>query len=186
MIMNETAKNIINTLARFFGVKRNRYLVLLVLIGTIAFLEYYVLGLVRRTFVFYSALEGTTMVEDRMFRRSVSKELDIRRYVEEALLGPVSQEAAPLFPLGTRLLSLLFRDGVVYADFSGFQDIQETFLAENGVFNSFLTLNEGIRRNFSIVKDVKFFIDGNEIFFREFHVIFTLSADNTIKPVKRR
>lgn len=158
------------------------------LIALIALAEYFIFGLARRTFVFYSALEDATIVEDRMLRGSASRETDIRRYVEEVLLGPESPDASPLFPRETRLLSLIFRDGTVYADFSEAaalpadqSAIMEGILPGASVFRSFLTLNEGIRRNFSSVKEVKLFIGGNEIFFNEFNGIFTDLADNSSK-----
>jgi hypothetical protein len=142
--------------------------------------DHYVLGLTRRTFVFYTALDGATIVEDRMFRFSASQETNIRRYVEEVLLGPVSPDAAPLFPRETRLHSFLFREGIVYANFSE-SSLFPVSTPAKGVLLSFLTLNEGIRRNFSAVKDVKFFIGGREIFSREFHEIFADLADNVDK-----
>ena len=160
-------KTILKAIIRFFTPGRNRYLVLLICIILLAVADYFYSGLVRRTFVFYSALEGTAIVEDRMLRSSSSRETDIRRYVEEALLGPVSQEADPLFIQGTRLLSLLFRDGVVYANFSESAHFP-IFPPAKGVFYSFLTLNEGIRRNFPFVRNVRFFISGREIFSRNF------------------
>ncbi|MCL2832083.1 MAG: hypothetical protein FWD78_02840 [Treponema sp.] len=186
--MNFSFKTLLKAFAKFWRVKRNRYLSFLVLISLIALVEYLVLGLVRRTFVFYSDLDGSTIVEDRMFHGSSSRETDIRRYVEEIILGPVSPDAALLIPRETALQSLLYRDGVVYADFSVISalppdtaGLPQTVPPEDGVFRSFLTINEGIRRNFSYVKDVKLFIGGNEIFFNEFRAIFTEPADNTNK-----
>jgi hypothetical protein len=184
--MNNIAKKMLKVIYILFGIKKNRYLLFLALISVIALTEYLVLGLVRRTFVFYSALEGATMVEDRMLRHSNSLETDIRRYTEEVLLGPVSPEAALLFPRETRLQSLIYRDGAVFADFSENSALPADFPGLETVFFSFLTLNEGIRRNFSDVKDVKLFIGGNEIFFNEFRANFADLADNTIKPVKMR
>ena len=178
--MGQIIKNIMNKLFRFFYVKRNLYLSLLILIALMVLVEGLVLGLTRRTFVFYTALEGNIIVEDRMFRRSDSKETDIRRYIEEVLLGPVSPDAVPLLSLETRLLSLIFRDGVVYADFSEVSALPVELPRNQTVFSGFLTLYEGIRRNFSSVKDVKFFIGGNQIFYNEFNVIFANFADNTI------
>jgi len=121
-----------------------------------------------------------------MFHASESIETDIRRYVEEVLLGPVSPDAAHLLPRDTRLVSLICRNGTVFADFSLISALPDVFPSENGVYLGFLTLNEGIRRNFPAVNDVKLFIGGTEIFFNEFRLIFAESADNTIKPVKRR
>jgi hypothetical protein len=176
-------KKLAKALAGFFSVKLNRRFFCLVLIGLFALVEFLAVGLVRRTFLFYSIQEGATVVEDRMLRRSPSREADIRRYVEEALLGPVSPDLALLFRRETRLRSLMLRDGAVYADFT-----QDAAVPPEGVdlFRSFLTINEGIRRNFSSVRDVKFFIGGNEIFFSEFRGIFANPADNIDKPVKRR
>ena len=172
--------DILKAAARFFLTKKTRYLFFLVLIGIIALYEYMAYGLVRRTFVFYSALDGSTMVEDRMFHASDSREVNIRRYVDEVLLGPVSPDGAHLFPREVRLLSLIYREGEVYADFSENSAFPNPVTAGD-VFLGFLTLNEGIRRNFSYIKNVRFFIGGNEIYLNEFHAIFADSADNTNK-----
>jgi hypothetical protein len=181
--MNNIVRKVLKYLYLLFGIKRNRYLCFLVLISIIALTAFLVLGLIRRTFVFYSALDGNIIVEERMQRRSDSPETDMRRYTEEALLGPVSPDASFILPKETKLHSLIFREGVVYAGFSETTALLEGMTGEEGVFLGFLTLNEGLRRNFSSVKDVKFFIGGKEIFFNEFNEIFADFADNTIKPV---
>ena len=112
-----------------------------------------------------------------MLRRSGDRETDIHRYVDEVLLGPVLPNLEPLFPRGTRLESFMYRDSVVYADLS--EPAALPLPGGRDVFLSLLTLNEGIRRNFSWVKDVKIFIGGNEVFFEEFRVFFANSADNS-------
>jgi len=101
-----------------------------------------------------------------MLRRVESRERDVARYVEEALLGPVSQDLLPLFPRGTMLRSLLYRNGVVYADFSGHAAMPPIEGGE--VFNSFDTLRAGIERNFPSVEEVRFFIEGRAAFAGEF------------------
>ncbi|GHV89968.1 hypothetical protein AGMMS50268_04710 [Spirochaetia bacterium] len=110
-----------------------------------------------------------------MLRRSSNRELDIVRYVEEVLLGPVSPDLAPQFPRETRLRSLLYRNGVVYADLSESAALPP--LEGGDVFRNFRTLNEGIRRNFSYVKDVRLFIAGNAAFYDEFQRIFSVERD---------
>jgi hypothetical protein len=179
--MNDIVRKVLKYLYFLFGIKRNRYLCFLVLISIVALVDYLVLGLVRKTFVFYSVLEGTQIVEERMQRHSDSPETNMRRYTEEALLGPVSPDAAFLFPGETKLQSFVYRDGVVYADFSESAALSADSPGAEDVFLGFLTLNEGIRRNFSSVKDVRLFIGGNEIFFNEFRENFADSADNTNK-----
>ena len=60
----------------------------------------------------------------------------------------------------------MYREGVVYADLS--ESAALPLLAGGDVFRSFLTLKEGLQRNFSHVRDVRLFIGGNEVFFNEF------------------
>ena len=190
--MNSMLQKTFSPIGVFFSKKKNRRLTYLLVICLFALGEFLLSGLVRRTFVFYSYLKGDTVVEDRMLHLSSDRESDIRRYIEEALLGPVSPDLAPLFPRETRLNSYLYREGLVYADLSEsaalpFQnaDSEQPFGSYEGssplygeVFRSLLTLNEGIRRNFPYVRDVKLFIGGNEVFFEEFHGFFANSADN--------
>jgi spore germination protein GerM len=86
--------------------------------------------------------------------------------MEEMLLGPVSPELSPLFPVETRLKSLLYRNGVVYADFS--EDAVFPPVEGGNILGNFRTLHTGILRNFSYVKDVRFFIEGNPVYVEEF------------------
>jgi hypothetical protein len=97
-----------------------------------------------------------------MLKHSPTREEDLIRYTEETLLGPAAPDLLPLFPRETRLLSLLFRQGVVYADFSA--DAALPPLEGGSTRENFLTLHDGILRNFSYVKDVRFFIEGTAIF----------------------
>jgi spore germination protein GerM len=131
-----------------------------------ALTEFFILGLARRTFVFYTVEDGVIVVEDRMLKHSKSKEEDIIRYTEEVLLGPVAPDLLPLFPREARLMSLLYRSGVVYADFS--QDAAMPPVEGGKTLENFKTLYEGVLRNFSYVKDVRFFIEGRAIYIEEF------------------
>jgi hypothetical protein len=178
---------------RFRMSRRKLSLILLAVLALAALIEFFVLGLARRTFVFYDIERGVSVVEERMLRvsnrkpmRSSAREIDITRYVEEALLGSVSPNSLPLFPKETRLCSLLLRDGVVYLDLS--EDaampsleslsrtnsplqgasLQDSSLQSGGVFISMKTLYGGIKRNFPCVRDVRFFIAGKAAFSENF------------------
>jgi hypothetical protein len=160
--MNVLIKDALKGINNFLRSKRNRRFLYLLLLGIIAFVEFMTSGLVRRTFVFYSNINGLTAVEDRLIPRSFSRELDITRYVEEVLLGPVSPDSAPLFPRETRLYSLMYREGVVYLDLT---EPAVLPLPEGGdVLRNLRTLDAGIRRNFSFVKEVRLFIAGRKAF----------------------
>jgi spore germination protein GerM len=143
---------------------------LLVLLGVFAFMEFRFLELARRTFVFYSAVNGSVTVEDRMLHRAENREMDLGRYVEEVLLGPVSPNLSPLFPPETALRSILYRNGVVYVNLSESAALPAS--EGGGAFGNFLVLNQGIRRNFSYVKDVRLFVAGNPAYIGEFEGIF--------------
>jgi len=164
--------------------------VFLAALAAAALIEFLVLGLARKTFVFYAIDSGKASVEERMLRvgsrvsggklaYASPREVQITRYVEEALLGPISANSLPLFPRETRLLSLLYRDGVVYVDLSedaalplagGLPPLESASSSGGGgeVFTSLETLYHGIKRNFSFVKDVRFFIAGKAAFAGKF------------------
>jgi hypothetical protein len=156
--MIDFIKAIILYVVEFLAVKTKRRIFLLALISVIALTEFLIMGLARRTFVFYTIDNGEIVVEDRMLKRSRSREVNITRYTEEMLLGPVNPDLLPLFPYGTRLKSLLYRDGVVYADFSA--DAALPPVEGGSIYNNFRTFYAGVLRNFSSVKDVRFFIEG--------------------------
>ncbi|MDR2184416.1 MAG: GerMN domain-containing protein [Treponema sp.] len=164
--MNGAIKDALRGIVLFFSKRQIRRLLYLGILAAAAVAEFLTAGLVRRTFVFYAVRDETPIVEDRMLVRGSSKEVDITRYVEELLLGPASLNAAPLFPRETALEALLYRDGVVYADLSRYAALPPP---EGGdVFRSLASIDQGIRRNFPFVRDIRLFIDGNEVAFRGF------------------
>jgi hypothetical protein len=164
--MKDLFKKIFRLIAEILATPVKRYLLLIVILALVAVTDFLILGLARRTFVFYTISDGVIAVEDRMLKHSQSRENDIIRYVEEALLGPVAQDLLPLFPRGTRLKSLLYRNGVVFADFTELASLPPI---EGGrTLENFRTLYDSILRNFSYVREVRFFIEGNAIFIEEF------------------
>ena len=128
----------------------------------LALADYFTSGLARRTFVFHMMGNGRDIVEERMIMRTPSRAADISRYVEEALLGPISLEAEPLLDRGTRLEAVLLRDGGVFLDFSGEAAIPPL---TGSLADKFNVLDAGIRRNFFFVKDIRIFITGQEAIF---------------------
>ena len=174
--MKAILKKVFFSLQEFFSRRTNRRAFYLFVICIVALGDSLFSGVTRRTYVFYSILGAEPIVETRMLPRADNKEADIQRYVEEALLGPMNPSSTILFPRGTRLISFMLRDGVVFANLS--EPAALPIPEGRDVFLSLLTLNQGIRRNFPAVRDVRLFIGGNEAFFEEFHGIFANSADN--------
>ena len=157
---------ILKSVTKFLSSPVSRRLLLIGIISIAALAEFFFLGLARRTFVFYTVNDGVIVVEDRMLKYSNSREGDIIRYTEEMLLGPVDPDLLPLFPGETRLKSLLYRNGVVYVDFTE----EAAMPPEEGgrTLDNFKTFYAGILRNFSYVKDVRFFIEGRSVYSEEF------------------
>ena len=164
--MNALLNTIFRSVMEFLSIPVRRRLLWIGILTITALTEFFVLGLARRTFVFYTINDGVIVVEDRMLKHSASREGDIIRYTEEALLGPGSPDLLPLFPRETRLKSLLYRNGIVYADFS--EEAVFPPLEGGNTLKNFQTLHAGILRNFSFVKDVSFFIEGTAIYHEEF------------------
>jgi len=164
--MNALPNTVFRSIAEFMSSTARRRLLWIGILCLAAVAEFFILGLARRTFVFYTINDGIIVVEDRMLKHSKSREGDIIRYTEEVLLGPVAPDLLPLFPRETRLKSLLYRNGVVYADFTEEAELPPV---EGGrTLDNFKTLHEGILRNFSYVRDARFFIEGRAIYTEEF------------------
>ncbi|MDR2304507.1 MAG: GerMN domain-containing protein [Treponema sp.] len=176
--MKAEIKDIFQFLAALCRYGTIRYAVCLLILGILALSDFFYAGLVRRTFVFYSLRDGETVVEDRMLKASAGREEDLRRYVEETLLGPVSPDAAPLFPRETRLRSLFFRDGTVYVDLS--ESAVLSYPGRGNAWRDFFTFYGGIKRNFPYVRDVRLFVGGRAAFYDEFRQIQAESRERGV------
>jgi len=174
-------KAILSAIISIFTSPFKLCLFLLAVLGVVALVDYYNLGLSRRTFVFYSIDDGEMAVEDRMLRHSKLKEENIFRYTEETIQGPVSPNLSPLFPYETRLKSLMLRDRTVYADFteSAALRLPDRLVKGEGrdVLDNFRTLYDSILRNFPYVSDIWFFIEGNAISLDLEHLQGTVKTD---------
>ena len=136
-----------------------RRLLYIGILVAVTIMNFFSIGLARRTFVFYNVDDGSMVVEDRMLKYASSREDDLIRYTEEILLGPASPNLLPLFPRGTGLNSLLFRDGVVYVNFTSSAVLPP--MEGGNTFDNFRTYYSGILRNFPYVRDIRFFIEGS-------------------------
>jgi hypothetical protein len=140
-------------------------------IGGFALSDFLLSSKTRQTFVFYNMKTGTSRVEERMLLKYPSKEMQIEQYVEEAVFGPRSSDAVPLFANGTQLLSLLYRNKAVYINLSedaAFPVITEDMEANAASMTeartrSFTALDGGLKRNFPFVEQTFFFIEGRSI-----------------------
>lgn len=159
-------KTILTAIAEFLASKIKRRLLFIGILVIIALVDFFTLDVTRRTFVFYDISNGNIAVEDRMLVRSRSREVNITRYTQEALLGPVSPNLLPIFPRETKLKSLLYRNDTVFVNLSA--DAALPPIEGGQSLENFRILHDGILRNFPFVRYVRFFIDGQAVFSDEF------------------
>ncbi|MDR0526566.1 MAG: hypothetical protein LBG79_01905 [Spirochaetaceae bacterium] len=138
-------------------------LISLGLLSIIAIGDWYFSGIVRRTIVFYALENNAEIVEERFVAQTGDSGGDIRAFVEEAVLGPSRWDAAPLFGQRTVLESLFLRDGVVFICLSEEAALPVRNDAKGSLLMSLASLTRDIKRNFSRIAAVRYFVAGSEI-----------------------
>lgn len=149
--------DILRKYGRILIIRRSAYLLALALF---ALGDFILTPRSARTFEFVSLLDDRPTVERRFVPRRFGLEASLETYVAEYLLGPTVVESAYLFLKGSRVESVLVRDGVAHIGIS--QDA--AFPSEPGldVRDSMNILISGIRRNFPNLKRVMVYIGGFE------------------------
>jgi hypothetical protein len=143
--------------------------VILVILALVAAGDFFFSHSERRTITFYAdddAGSGRKSGEKRMEERFIShksgKEEAVRSYIGEILLGPSFPGVQPLLMRGTRLETCFLRDGIVTAGFS----VEAAFPVSSsgfGVLDRLKSIRDDIKRNFYYVRDVRFFIAGEDL-----------------------
>jgi hypothetical protein len=121
----------------------------------------------RTVMTFYTVSDGRNLVEERTVKNAGARSLDteVKRYVEEVLLGPMSHGAAGFFPVGTVQACIV--DGeTAFIGLSAQAALAGVTGPEGGYtvdsMRAVDTLREDIGRNFRQLKNIEIFIDGRE------------------------
>lgn len=116
----------------------------------------------RQVFLFESYSTSDLACEVRTLEQ-MSHKTAIRAFVDELLLGPISPDARPLFPLGTTVRSCFLRDGVLYLDLS-----EDAIQLEAGTPSQNTVATEILKRNlftnFRNIDIIKLYIVGKEVY----------------------
>ena len=115
----------------------------------------------RRMFIFPSADDGKYIVEYRNLAKNPVQG-DIQYYVDEILLGSGTERTKMLFTPGTVVLSCFQRESVLYLNLSS--NLLEMGDGVIDIKAGFELLEKNIKKNFSSVKKVDFFIEGKSVF----------------------
>ena len=112
----------------------------------------------RRVFIFESSDSKTLCIENR-FVKGESSASKYQMYIDELLLGPISEHCKPVFSTETKVLSCFEREGTLFVDLSS--DLVKVN-ASSGDFKDKIELfRKNILSNFTSLKKVEVFIQGN-------------------------
>jgi hypothetical protein len=136
-----------------------------VILGVLAFIaagDFFISHSGRRTITFYAEVAGSERVEERFISWTFNREEAVRAYIVEVLLGPSFPGSAPLFSGETRLEACFLRDGIVTVGFSVEAALP---VSSSGfdVLDRLKGMRRDLKRNFYFVRDVRFFIAGEEL-----------------------
>ena len=116
---------------------------------------------IRKSFIYKASDSDVLRIEHKYIPLGRESER-IVTYVNELLLGPVSEHCIPVFEKGTKLLSCFKRNGILYVD------ISEDALKGNAVSTDFrqqiALFKKNVQRNFPTLKEIELFIEGKSLF----------------------
>ncbi len=114
-------------------------------------------GGARRTFIFPSADAGKYIIETRFLPENPVQG-DIGLYVDELLLGSLSERTLLLFTPGTSVLSCFLRDGTLYLDLSDDMLAMGDGVAD--IKDAVRLLRRNLTDNFREIKEIELFVGG--------------------------
>ena len=119
------------------------------------------LGTDRR--VFYFPVSGSSKIQKEVrYLDSNPVQGKIGYYVDELMLGPSVYRSRPLFTAGTKVEYCFVRNNILYIGLSDKAVLQLDGSSEMSKAVSLLKKN--IKKNFTGIKNIELFIDGNFIF----------------------
>lgn len=116
----------------------------------------------RRTFVYKSTSSDSLCIETRYLSSDFVEE-KIQNYIDELLLGSISERCQNVFPKGTTLLSCFERKGELYVDFSD-DLIRNADPKSTNFSEAFALFCNNIKRNFPKLQKIYIFINGTEVY----------------------
>jgi hypothetical protein len=161
-------RNIVAWFSKFKKLGLSQYMLIALCAAGLVFVLSIVLfyvdkGLVsRRVFFFPDTFSFKLRGEERFITNAGNSFEDVRKVVEELLLGPANPDVFRVFPQGTTLISMVAKERDLYLNFSSellLKDNLATFPLEKRIMSCINT----IRFNFPDLKKIYFFIHGEEL-----------------------
>jgi hypothetical protein len=139
----------------------------MVLLAAAAFVDFQIRDSSRMMMTFYTVADGNDLIEERIVKNTGDRGVNtqVRLYVNETLLGPLSYEAAGFFPIAM-VQSCMVNGKTAYIGLpsqvalAGVKDDEDRLTVDT--VRSFDTLKKDIGRNFRSLQNIVLFIDGRE------------------------
>ena len=131
-------------------------IILIISLTVSLFLFFWKKNTVRRMFIFPS-VSGELIVEYRNLDKNPVQG-DVQYFIDEILLGSQIERTRKIFTFGTTVLSCFQRDEQLYLDLSS--DLLQMDDNVIELKQGFELLRLNIKKNFSDIKKINFFVDG--------------------------
>ena len=131
-------------------------IILIISLTVSLFLFFWKKNTVRRMFIFPS-VSGELIIEYRNLDKNPVQG-DVQYFIDEILLGSQIERTRKIFTFGTKVLSCFQRDEQLYLDLSS--DLLQMDDNVIELKQGFELLRLNIKKNFSDIKKINFFVDG--------------------------
>lgn len=115
---------------------------------------------IRYTFIFPSADNDQLVIENRYLPYHYENVISL--YVDELLLGAVTERTKNILPKGTRVNSCFLRNGTLYLDLSS--EFLNVSAGDYALKDGVELLEKNIRNNFSSVKKLELFVNSKKAY----------------------
>ncbi|MBO7174221.1 MAG: GerMN domain-containing protein [Spirochaetaceae bacterium] len=140
--------------------------IFLILILVVSIFLYNSENLGKRRVLYFEAVDGSGLyIESRRiteYSSTQGRAVHVQQFVQELLLGPVTNGFKSLFLQGTRLESCFVQENILFINLSkeALFPSATTSATKDGV--NLLVYN--IKKNFSWIESVEIYIDGNKVY----------------------
>lgn len=131
-------------------------IILIISLTVSLFLFFWKKNTVRRMFIFPS-VSGELIIEYRNLDKNPVQG-NVQYFIDEILLGSQIERTRKIFTFGTKVLSCFQRDEQLYLDLSS--DLLQMDDNVIELKQGFELLRLNIKKNFSDIKKINFFVDG--------------------------
>lgn len=144
--------------------KRTSYAILLIILASLLIslaIWFVKFPGIRRSFTYKSSDSDKYRIEYR-YLPAKPVQGPIQNYIDELLLGPISEHCTPVFEKGTKVLSCFKKENVLYINLS--DDLIRADSQTTDFRKQIDLFEKNVFRNFGTINKIELFIDGKTAF----------------------